>query len=315
MRKTVNGDRHRRTRRFDIFSLIVGKRTHSAVSRAGHNIIADFKRTVLNDYRRNRTLTLIQTRFDHVTSCAAVGIGFKLHILGLEQNIFQQSIYALVLFGGNGYHRHIAAPFFANQLVFGKLLLDPVDIGALLIYFVYRNDDGNICFLRVFDRFYRLRHHTVVRRNNKYGNIGYRRAASAHFGKRFMSRRIQESYLFAVEIDGIRAYMLSYSSCFAADYGSFADSVQKRSFTVVYVSHNGDYGRTLDKAFFGIGFGMKLEQLLFFGFLEFKFDIYAQSIRNKLHGGKIDDGIYRCHYSQFHKLFYNFLRGLTYLFG
>ena len=86
------------------------------------------------------------------------------------------------------------------------------------------------------DSFNSLRHNAVVGRYYQNSNIGNGSAASSHLSESFMTRGIDEGNLLAVVSDCVSTDSLSNTTSFAGNYGSTADSVQKGSLTVVYVT-------------------------------------------------------------------------------
>ena len=146
---------------------------------------------------------------------------------------------------GYRYKDGASAPVFRNQLILCQLLFYTVDISARLIDLVdshYDLDSGCFCMV---DRFYRLRHHTVIGSNNQNGNICRACATHTHSRKRLVSRCIQEGNLLPVHLYHIGADMLCDSSGLSVDHIGVTDCIQKRGFSVVYVTHDTDYRRTL----------------------------------------------------------------------
>ena len=77
-------------------------------------------------------------------------------------------------------HYGIAAPVFRQQAAVGQLLLDPVDLRVGLVDLVDRHDDRHLRRAGVIDRFDRLRHDAVVRRDHQNDNVRDLGAASPH---------------------------------------------------------------------------------------------------------------------------------------
>ena len=90
------------------------------------------------------------------------------------------------------------------------------------------------------DGFHGLRHHAVVRGHHQNGNIRGIGSPHTHGGKGLMSRRIQEGNGLIVNSYSIRTDMLCNTSGLFIRYIGLTDGVQKRSFTVVNVSHDAD---------------------------------------------------------------------------
>ena len=85
---------------------------------------------------------------------------------------------------------------------------------------------------------YRLRHNTVIRRNDKDCYISYCGASGTHLSKCSVSRSIKECYLLVVDLNLIRTYMLGYSARLAGNNTCIAYSVKQRRFAVVDMAHN-----------------------------------------------------------------------------
>ena len=113
---------------------------------------------------------------------------------------------------------NIAAPFFGNKPVLGKLLLNAVGISSVLIDFIYRNNYADACRLGMVDCFDRLRHDSVICGNNKDCNIRYLSAARTHRSKRFVTGRVEKCNLTAVDVYHIRTDMLRDSARFTCGY-------------------------------------------------------------------------------------------------
>ena len=90
------------------------------------------------------------------------------------------------------------------------------------------------------DRFDRLRHNTIIRSNYQHCDIRGIGASHTHRRKRLMSRRIQERNALSIDCDRIGTDRLCDTACFLIRHVSFTNSIQQRSFTVIYVSHDTD---------------------------------------------------------------------------
>ena len=178
--KTRNFNRNGRTCFLQLPAVFVGHNANSAHSSARHYYISAFKRSVLNKQGSHRTSAFIEPCLNNNTLCLAVGVGFKLHNLGNQQDVFKQAVDSLVGLSRNGHAYNIAAPLFGNKTVLGQLLQNSVGISLGLIHFVYSNDYLNICRLCMVYSLNGLRHNTVVRRDNKHRNIGSHCAALTH---------------------------------------------------------------------------------------------------------------------------------------
>ena len=125
---------------------------------------------------------------------------------------------------------------------------------------------GTFGGLDVRDGFFRLRHDAVVGRNDENRNVGDFRAARAHCGKRFVTRRIDERDLAIVLLDGIRADLLRDAAGFAAGDVGLTDLIEQRRLTVIDVTENRDDRRTR-RHHFGLVFFL-LDGDFFAGFFD-----------------------------------------------
>src|SRR5689334_22477860 len=155
-----------------------------------------------------------------------MGVGFQLHQIGLEQNHFEQALNTFAGAGRYGDNNCIAAVVLRNQPQLGQLLLDPINISFGPINLIQGNDYWYTGRLGVVDRFYGLRHHTLVRSDDQYDNIGYFGAAGAHRGKRFMAGSIDETDLTAVNFDAVSTDMLGDAAEFSLSDVGMADGVE-----------------------------------------------------------------------------------------
>ena len=90
----------------------------------------------------------------------------------------------------------------------------------------------------MIDSLYSLGHYTIVCSYYQDSDICCIGPSHTHGGKSFMPRSIQESNLLSVNRYHIGADMLSDASGLTVCYMSFSDTVQKRGFTMVYMTHN-----------------------------------------------------------------------------
>jgi hypothetical protein len=92
--------------------------------------------------------------------------------------------------------------------VFGELGPDACRVGLRLVHLVHGDDDRDVRSARVVDRFERLRHHAVVRRDHEDREVGDLRASGTHRGECFVTRRVDEGDALAVLRDLVRADVL-----------------------------------------------------------------------------------------------------------
>ena len=138
----------------------------------------------------DRAASLIELGFDHDALGGAFIVGFEILHVGHEKHHFEKLLDALMFECGNRYADGIAAPFFGNQVVVGKVLFDGFDIGTGFIDLIDGNDDGNTGSLGVVNGFDCLRHDTVVGRHHENCDIGGHGTSGTHGGEGFVARRI-----------------------------------------------------------------------------------------------------------------------------
>ena len=153
------------------------------------------------------------------------------------------------------------------------------------------------------NRFYRLRHNPVVRRNNQNNNVGNFRTAGAHLGKCRVPRRIDKRYALTVfQANLIRTDMLRNPAGFMAGNVRRTQVVQQRRLAVVNVPHNRNNGRTRLFQFFRI---FRIAQ----SFFHVGIGNTTDTVPHFFHDDLRRIGIYRlgnrCHNPQLHQLFYN----------
>src|SRR5205085_10193392 len=88
-----------------------------------------------------------------------------------------------------------------------------------------------------------LRHDTIVSRYDNDGDMGDMSASSTHSSKCFVTWRIQEGYLLAIDLNLVSADMLGDPTCFSGRYFGFTYRIKERRFPMVYVPHNRDNRR------------------------------------------------------------------------
>ena len=72
-----------------------------------------------------------------------------------------------------------------------------------------------------------------------------------------MSRSVYKSYTFIAYFNGICAYVLRYTASFSCGNFGLSDIIEKGSFTVVNVTHNG-YDRCTGNELFNLFKGIRL---------------------------------------------------------
>ena len=124
-----------------------------------------------------------------------------------------------------------------------------VDIGIGLIDLVDRDDEGNIRFADLGQRFERLRLHTVVGRNHKDRDVGHIGAACTNSRECRVPGSIDESDPFLctvlLALHLVRGHVLRDTTGFTGDNIGFANEIEKRRLTVVDMPHHHNDGRAL----------------------------------------------------------------------
>ena len=203
------------------------------------------ERTLLYEHGRNGTFSFIQLGLDHKTSCRTVRVRLEFHHLCCEKDHLKEFRDSLFCVCGYRYEHRASAPVLRDQFIFCELLLYSLHIGARLVDLVDRNDDLHSGSLGMVDRLHCLRHHAVVRGDDKDRNICCVCTAHTHGSERLMSRCIQERDLLAVDFNNVSSDVLGDSACLAVCHIGMTDRVQKRSLTMIDMAHDADYRRTL----------------------------------------------------------------------
>ena len=246
--------RGRRTCFFYFSSLVIDHSSYFTGAGACCDKISYMKGALLYQDRSYRAFSFIQFCLDHKTSGSSVWICLQFCHFRCQQDHLQQGIDPLAGMSGNRHEDGTAAPVFRNQLVFRKLLFYSFHIGTRFIDLVDSNNDFHSCCLGMIDCFNSLRHNTIVGCYYQHGNIRGIGSSHTHGGKSLMSRRIQESDLLTINIYHISANMLGNSSSLTIRHMRLPDTVQKGSFSMVYMPHNTDYRRSWNQGAFFILF-------------------------------------------------------------
>ena len=304
-------NRHGGTGFLYALAAIVEHRAHAAGGHTGDNVIAHMKRTVLKQHRSQRAAVLIQLGLDDHAARHAVGIGAKLHHVGLQQNHFQQVVHALAGQSADGGHDGIATPLFGHQVVRGQILLYAVRISAFLIHLIDGNNDRHASRAGMVDGFNSLGHHAIIGGNHQHSDIRRLSAAGAHGSEGLMAGGIQESNGAAIEVDGIRADMLRNAARLARGDVGLADIVQQRGLAVVNVTHDGDDRRTGLQLIFGILRARFLSQRILSRAIELHFKLYAKLGADQRSGIEIQLTVDVGHDTEQEQLFEDFTSGLA----
>ena len=186
----------------------------------------------------DRAAALVKACLDDGALGGTVGVGAQLLHLGQNDQVFQQVLNAHAGLGGDRADDRVAAPFLADEVVFGQLLLDALGVGADGIHLVDGHDHGDVRGLGVVDALHGLRHDAVVRGDHQDGDIGDHGAAGAHGGEGLVARGVEEGDGAAVDVHGVGADVLGDAAGLACGDLGVADVVQQRRFAVVDVAHD-----------------------------------------------------------------------------
>ena len=200
--------------------------------------------------------------------------------------------------------RHVAAPLFRHELVFGELLLDEIRVCGRFIHFVDGNDDGNARCLSVVDGFYRLRHDAVIGCDDQHSDIRNHGASCTHGGEGGVTRRIKERNVLTVDIDAVCADVLRDAAGFARGNVCVADGVQNGGLTVVNVAHDNDDRCARHKVCIVV-FAV-VDDAVFDGDDDLFFDLCMELIGNEYGGIKIDGVVDGSENAVCHKLLDDF---------
>src|SRR5713101_296781 len=305
-REPENLDRRRRSGLGQTLPEMVQHRAYASERGAAHKRIALMECAFLDQHRRHGTAAAIQLGFDYRAARGAIRIGPEIHHVRLQQNHFEQPLDPFAAARGNRHRDRFAAVILGNQPLLAELLLDAIDVGLGPVDLVYRNYNRDFSRLRVIDRLDRLRHHTLVRRDDQDHEIGDLGAARAHSSERLMAGRIDEADLAPVNIDHVGADMLRDTAGFLRGDVGMADSVEQRSLAVVDMAHHGHdrrtgLGLTLGRLFILLDRGVDVEADILDG--------VAEVAGNKRRRIDVEHLVERRHRTEVHQLSYK-LAGL-----
>ena len=192
---------------------------------------------------------------------------------------------------------------FNDDLVLQQVRTDFVRVGFVFVDLVDRHDHRHLGRFRVVNRFDRLRHHSIIRRDHQNDDVGDLRTARPHRGKGRVARCIEEAQnLTVVGCDLIGTDVLRDTARFAGLNLGFADRVKQRCLTVVNVAHDRDDRRTRDQIF-----------RIVFGFLDHVFNVsvgnthhfVAEFLDDQLGCVSVDGFVLRDHHAVCHQCFDN----------
>ena len=242
--QTEDLDRMGRSGLFDPSALVIDHGPDLAGACARGNKVADMQRALLDQDIGHRAAALVEHGFQNKASCLSVGICLELHDIRSQKDRLQQVFDPVSGLCGDFDELRGAAPFRGDQLIFSELLLDTLGICAVLIDLVDSDHDLDTGCFRVVDSFNRLRHDTVIGRDDQNGDIGGIGAAHTHGCESLMTGCIKEGDIPSVDGDHVSADGLRDAAGLLAGDACAADGIQKGGLAVVDMAHDTDDGRT-----------------------------------------------------------------------
>src|ERR1039457_1712438 len=239
-------DRRCRRRLGDARGVVVEHRAHAAYGRAGEEDVADVKRALLHEHRRERALAGLAARLEHDAPGGPRRHGLQLEEIGLEQDHLEELVDSDFLLRGDLAGHDVAAEFLDEDSLLGELLLDALRVRLWLVDLVDGHDDRYLGGARVVDRFLRLRHDAVVGRDHQDDDVRGLGAARAHQGERLVPRRIEEDDGLAFRDDAMGDDVLRNAAGLALGDVLLADRIELRGLAVVDVTHAGHDRRARD---------------------------------------------------------------------
>lgn len=141
--------------------------------------------------------------------------------------MFEQFRYSLSGLGRYADHRRFSSSVFRSQSRSSEILLDLIEFLSWLIYLGYRDDDRHARFFGVADGFDGLRHHAIVSSDDDDRYVRQFRSSRSQAREQFMSRSIDEAYLFAVVIHDGSSDGLGDTSRFSVSDGRLPEVIEQ----------------------------------------------------------------------------------------
>ncbi|MNC13779.1 hypothetical protein D3C75_615350 [compost metagenome] len=200
---------------FNLTTFIIDHRTYTSEAVTCYKGIADFQRTVLNEYTSNWSTGFIKLSFYNSTACPFVRVRFVLINFSYEQDHFQQFFQVNTLFRREVNEDGISTPLFRNKFITCKLLLHLIRICTRFVDFINSDNNRKSSSLSVCNSFNGLRHNTVISSNYDNCHIRNLCTTSTHSSKCFVTRCIKERDFLLIDFDLISTDVLSDSAGFA----------------------------------------------------------------------------------------------------
>ena len=257
------------------------------------------KRSVLDQYSSQISPTLIQRRLYDGSGSELLRIGLEFEKVCFEKHLFEQLVYIDTALRSYLLALVLTAPVLHENVHLGKLTTNGVGVSARLIYLIDGKYHRHACCLRVVNGLHGLRHHGIVGCDYDDGQVGHLRTAGTHRRKRLVSRGIEEcDSTTVVERDVIGTDVLGDTTGLTGDYIGLTDVVEKRSLTVVYVTHHGYDRRTLHEILFLILLYCRINLLGNPG--RYELDLIAELFCHQHERLGIESLVYGNHKSQAH---------------
>ncbi len=154
--------------------------------------VAGPKRALLDNDGRERAAADVHLGLDDDARDLGLRVRLQFKDVRLQKDHLQEVVDAGPLGRGDGNRDGFPAPVLRDDSALLHLRLHLVDIRALHVHLVHRDDDDHLCGPRVLEGLVRLRHETVVRRNHEDGDVGHRGTARPHLVERGVARRVEE---------------------------------------------------------------------------------------------------------------------------
>ena len=202
--------------------------------------VACFQCAHTNDHRGCRSAALLNLGFDDCAAGVERRAGFEFEHFGLEKHGVEKVAYAGAFRSAYWNTDRFTAPIFGSEAFFLQLGADTVRIGRRHVDFVDGHHDFYLGGFGVGDRFERLRHEAVICCNNNDYDVRDICSPGAHGGEGGVSGRVEKGNFLAISLDAVGADMLRDAAGFTSCNAGLANGIEKRGFSVVYMTHESD---------------------------------------------------------------------------
>ena len=187
-------DRRRRTGFLHLAAGVVEHGPDLAPAATGDHGVADAEGAALDEDGRDGTTALVEVRLEHERAGRGLGVRAEGRVVEIrdEQDRLEQLVDADPHARGDLVDDGVATPLLRDELLLDQLLAHTVGVHVVAVDLRDRHDDRHLGRTRVVDRLDRLRHHTVVGRDDEDRDIGRVGAALAHRGEGLVTRGVDE---------------------------------------------------------------------------------------------------------------------------